>query len=71
MHFYRLSLTAEEGHEELNRELLGDQFTSHVREPQEHLSEAAKAIPVPSWWKGGTTASTAMLLADKLKGKAK
>ena len=66
MHYYRLTLTDPKDHEELN-DLLTAPVEPVVTVERETMSEAAKALPVPKWWKGGTTASSATLMASRMK----
>lgn len=69
MHFYWLSVTPEENREELNRQLAGPRITEEDKPVMQ--TEAARKIPVPSWWRGNTnTLSEATLMAERMKGKA-
>ena len=67
-HFYRLYVTDPQHHEELNKAMAGPRFTSDDK--PEMITEAARTIPVPSWWQGNSiTLSEAQMAADRMKGK--
>jgi len=62
LHFYRLK-TAEEP------EKASQLLTGSVEEQEKPamLTEEAKKIRVPSWWKGGTTISEAQMIVTQAK----
>lgn len=67
MHHYRLTLEHDPAEQKrLNEVMSGPRTTLEENKPQ-MITEAAKKIPVPSWWRGSTTAGDAHLAAAALK----
>lgn len=68
VHYYRLTLTDAEHHEAMNNEWAGRRLDND--EKPQIMSEAARRIPVPSWWAGGgTTLSDATMVAARMRQK--
>jgi hypothetical protein len=66
VHHYRILVTPVENHDKLNEMLSGPRTTIDEKPPM--MTEAARKIPMPSWWStGGATVSQANLVAAKIK----
>jgi len=66
VHFYRLSVVHDpEAREQLNNVLSGGLLIDQERPPM--MTEAARKIAPPSWWKGATTETDALSIVDGLK----
>lgn len=67
VHYYWLTVIDPSEHEKLNSLLSGPRVTED--EKSQMLTEAARKIPVPSWWQGGTTVSDATQLVVRMRQK--
>lgn len=67
VHYYRLSVTDDKHHAEINNAWVGRLMGDDKKPPM--VTEAAKKIPIPSWWQGGTTISDATMIADAARKK--
>lgn len=66
VHFYRLSVVLDpEAREQLNSALSGGLTMDQIKPPM--MTEAAKKIALPSWWKGATTETDALSIVENLK----
>lgn len=67
VHYYRLSLTDSAGHDEINNAWSGRRLDDDGKPPM--VTEAARKLPVPSWWQGGTTVSDATMVVAEMRKK--
>lgn len=67
VHYYRFTVTDPKDHEELNNVLTGPRVSEDDKPVM--MTEAARKIPVPSWWQGGTTVSDATALVARMRQK--
>ena len=67
VHYYWLSVTDPSDHEKLN-DLLSAPRVSDDGKPR-MMTEAARKIPVPSWWQGETTVSSATQMVARMRQK--
>lgn len=74
MHFYRIEharMMAEidqSVYEEFIASIAGPRTMKEPEKPP-MMTEAARKIPVPSWWKGGVTSSEAAIVAAQMRAK--
>lgn len=59
-------MASPEEHTEINNLLTGP-LEEDDKPPM--ITEAARKIPVPSWWQGGTTISDATMIAENARKK--